>query len=125
MKSLQASAAALCFLAAATLATPAEKSIKLPDDNPMAQLKAGEGVEVVRANCIACHSTDYIVRQPGRDMQQWEAEIKKMVTVFGAPVSDPDAKILSKYLASAYGPAAKRESDKPGAVRATGDRTRR
>ena len=43
----------------------AEKSIKLPDDDAMAQLKPGPNVEVVRNNCSVCHSTDYIVRQPG------------------------------------------------------------
>jgi sulfite dehydrogenase (cytochrome) subunit B len=76
----------------------------------MAQLKAGEGVETARANCIACHSTDYIVLQPGREATQWESEVQKMVTVFGAPVSQADAKAIVNYLASAYGPAAKQQA---------------
>ncbi len=84
-----------------------EKSIILPPDNAMAELKPGVGVEVVRANCIACHSTDYIVRQPGRDTKQWEAEVKKMISVFGAPINDPDVKVIVQYLATAYGPPPK------------------
>ena len=104
----------LCLLFGAALAvTPAaEKKIALPEDNPMAQLRPGPGADVARANCVACHSTDYIVRQPGRTAQQWEAEVKKMVTVFGAPISEDDIKIIVSYLADAYGPA----SATPGAV---------
>lgn len=83
------------------------KSIDLPGDSAMAELKPGPGIDTVRANCIACHSTDYIVRQPPSDAKRWEAEVKKMMTVFGAPISDADAKAIVGYLASAYGPPAK------------------
>jgi mono/diheme cytochrome c family protein len=86
-------------------AYPQARSIKLPDDNAMAELKPGSGVEVVRANCVACHSTDYIVRQPGGDAKRWDGEAKKMITVYGAPVSEADAKAIVEYLAAAYGPA--------------------
>ena len=82
----------------------AQKSITLPEDNAMAKLKSAPGVEVVRANCVACHSTDYIVRQPPADAKQWGAEVKKMMTVFGAPIGEGDAKVIVDYLASTYGP---------------------
>lgn len=94
----------------ARAADKTEKSIKLPDDNAMATLKPGLGVETARANCAICHSTDYIVRQPGSDAKQWEAEVKKMVTVFGAPISDADVKVIVTYLSSTYGPQPKTES---------------
>ena len=81
----------------------AEKSIKLPDDNAMAQLKPGPNVDVVRTNCIACHSTDYIVRQPASDAKKWEVEVQKMIKVYGAPISEADAKAIVQYLATAYG----------------------
>jgi len=84
---------------------PQVRSITLPPDNAMAELKAGPGVETARANCVACHSTDYIVRQPGSDAKRWEGEVKKMVTVYGAPISEANTKIIVEYLASAYGPA--------------------
>ncbi len=80
------------------------KSIDLPGDNAMAELKPGPGVDTVRTNCMPCHSTDYIVRQPPSDAKRWEGEVKKMVTVFGAPISEADAKAIVEYLASAYGP---------------------
>lgn len=84
---------------------PQVRSITLPPDNAMAELKAGPGVETARANCVACHSTDYIVRQPGSDAKRWEGEVKKMITVYGAPISEADAKVIVEYLAKAYGPA--------------------
>jgi mono/diheme cytochrome c family protein len=91
-----------------TLALPvallaAEKTIQLPEDNRMAELKLGEGVEVTRKDCVACHSTDYIVRQPGRDAQQWQAEVAKMITVYGAQISEQESKAIASYLASCYG----------------------
>jgi sulfite dehydrogenase (cytochrome) subunit B len=84
---------------------PSERTIELPPDNAMAELKAGPGVEVVRANCVACHSTDYIVRQPPSDSKHWETEVRKMVKVFGAPISDADVETIVQYLSTAYGPA--------------------
>src|SRR2546427_671433 len=88
-------------LALAATALGEKKSITLPGDNALAELKPGPGVGVVRANCVACHSTDYIVRQPG-------SEAKKMISVFGAPISEADAKVIVDYLSSAYGPQGSR-----------------
>jgi len=108
----RALACAILTLAISNFARGAEnkeKSIQLPEDNALATLKAGPGVEVVRMNCAICHSTDYIVRQPRSDAKQWGGEVKKMAVVFGAPVSDSDAKVITDYLSMAYGPAAKTE----------------
>jgi mono/diheme cytochrome c family protein len=58
------------------------------------------------ANCGGCHSLDYIqmnsrfVKRAG-----WEAEVKKMVSVMGAPVSEEDAAKLVDYLTREYGVA--------------------
>lgn len=57
---------------------------------------------MVRANCVACHSTDYTIRQPDGDVKRWQAEVEKMIKVFGAPVSESDAKTIAEYLATAY-----------------------
>ena len=81
----------------------AEKSIKLPDDSPTGQLKPGPNVDVVRNHCNICHSTDYIVRQPGSDIRKWEGEVQKMIKVYGAPISEAEAKVIVEYLATAYG----------------------
>jgi sulfite dehydrogenase (cytochrome) subunit B len=106
MKRQAASILTALVIAAAALGD--KKSITLPGDNAMAELRPGPGAEVVRANCVACHSTDYIVRQPGSDAKKWEAEVKKMIAVFGAPISEGDAKVIVDYLSSGYGPQGSR-----------------
>jgi cytochrome c5 len=84
--------------------TPASttKTIELPPDNPMATLRPGSGVEVVQRNCLPCHSTDYIVRQPAGDAKHWEPEVKKMIAVYGASITDADVQTIVDYLAAAY-----------------------
>ncbi len=81
-----------------------QKTITLPPDNAMATLAPGPGMEIARANCGICHSTDYIVRQPRGDAKQWGAEVAKMIKVFGAPISPENEKAIVEYLATAYGP---------------------
>lgn len=81
-----------------------QKTITLPPDNALATLAPGSGMEVARANCGVCHSTDYIVRQPRGDAKQWQAVVTKMVKVFGAPIRPQDEKAIVEYLSSAYGP---------------------
>jgi sulfite dehydrogenase (cytochrome) subunit B len=91
---------AILVMTAAAMAQ--KKSIQLPRDSPSAQIKSGAGEEVARKNCGFCHSTDYIVIQPHLTAQQWDAEVKKMIAVYGAPISVADAKTISDYLAKNY-----------------------
>ena len=93
------------LLALALVATGAAgaEEITLPPDHPYGMLKPGPGSEVAQRNCVPCHSTDYIVRQPPGDAKQWDGVVTKMVKVFGAPVSDADAKTIVDYLARQYG----------------------
>jgi len=102
-------AALLAFII--TVAAPAAQrtSIQLPPDNRHALLKPGPGEEVTNRACSICHSTDYIVTQPHLDAQHWDAEVQKMIKVFGGPITPSDAKIISDYLARNYGS----ESEKP------------
>ena len=111
MKHAAAGAILMLMISGAVMAADkTEKSIKLPDDNAMATLKPGAGADVTTSNCAICHSADYIVRQPGNDAKHWETEVRKMVTVFGAQISDEDVKVIVDYLSSAYGPQAKTDS---------------
>jgi cytochrome c5 len=81
------------------------KTITLPPDNAYGKLKDGPGRDVTQTQCQFCHSTDYIVMQPRGDAKQWDAVVTKMIKVFGAPINEPDAKAITEYLATAYGPA--------------------
>jgi mono/diheme cytochrome c family protein len=68
------------------------------------ELKPGPGRDKVEANCVQCHSLDYILtNSPFMGRQTWEAEVTKMVKAFGAPVSDADAKEIVDYLTANYG----------------------
>jgi hypothetical protein len=51
-----------------------------------------------------CHSLDYIVmNSPFQDQAGWEKTVKKMVTVFGAPLTAEDTAAIVAYLSSRYG----------------------
>ncbi len=68
------------------------------------ELKPGPGRDKVEANCVACHSLDYIVgNSPFMNRQVWDAEVTKMIKAFGAPISDADAKVIVDYLVVNYG----------------------
>ena len=95
-------AAPLMILGLADSALAADKTITMPSDNAYARLAPGGGVDVTQRQCIACHSTDYIVMQPRGGEKQWSAVVTKMVKVFGAPVSDEDAKTIVEYLTTHY-----------------------
>jgi len=97
--------AAAAFLSAVAVGAAEEKSIVLPPDNAYAQLVPGPGIDIAQTQCQFCHSTDYVVMQPRGDAKQWQAVVTKMVTVFGAPLSEADAKAIVEYLATAYGPS--------------------
>jgi mono/diheme cytochrome c family protein len=100
---------ALLFAAAAiaglvfTTANAAPVSYTLPDET--AVFKPGPNLEVVQNNCTACHSADYINTQPrGPNFKKdfWQAEVTKMIKVYGAPIDDADAAKIVDYLAATY-----------------------
>jgi len=92
-----------CLIVAAS-AIAQEKTITLLPDHEHAKLGPGRHSELAQTQCQLCHSTDYIVMQPRGDAKQWEAVVTKMVKVFGAPLSEADAKAITEYLVTTYGP---------------------
>ncbi len=97
--------AGLTVGALAPVALAQERTITLPADSDYGTLTLGPHRELAQTQCQFCHSTDYIVMQPRGDAKQWDAVVTKMVKVFGAPLSDVDARAIVEYLAAAYGPA--------------------
>jgi sulfite dehydrogenase (cytochrome) subunit B len=68
------------------------------------KLKPGSGLDKVEIHCSVCHSLDYIqMNSPFPNAALWEAEVKKMIGPFGAPISDADAKAILEYLKTNYG----------------------
>lgn len=84
-------------------AIAAPVSYALPEET--AAFKPGPNLEVVQNNCGACHSADYINTQPrGPKFKKefWQAEVTKMIKVYGAPIDDDDAARIIDYLAATY-----------------------
>jgi len=73
------------------------------DEKPVA-IKNAPGHETVENVCGACHSLDYIrTNSPFMTAQVWQAEVNKMVNVFGAPANPDEAKTILEYLIKNYG----------------------
>jgi mono/diheme cytochrome c family protein len=88
----------LIALAAAMIALPAAAEEKPVD------LKKAPGLDKVENNCAACHSLDYIqMNSPYPNAALWNAEVTKMIKVYGAPITDADAAAIKDYLAKNYG----------------------
>jgi mono/diheme cytochrome c family protein len=68
------------------------------------ELKRAPGLDKVATNCAVCHSLDYIqMNSPFPNAALWDAEVTKMIKVYGAPISDADAAAIVDYLKSNYG----------------------
>jgi sulfite dehydrogenase (cytochrome) subunit B len=73
-------------------------------EEPVVTLKPGPGLEKVEGNCGACHSLDYIqMNSPFLSEKAWDAEINKMIKVFGAPIDGGDVPDIAAYLKKNYG----------------------
>jgi hypothetical protein len=67
-------------------------------------LKNAPDAALVRAHCSSCHSADYI-EMNSRFMKKanWDAEVRKMIKVMGAPVPEADVARIVDYLTQFYG----------------------
>ena len=83
-------------LAASALVQAGVVSVNLPGETAM--LKPGPGLEVAQANCLICHSVDYIYMQPPLTEAQWRGVVMKMKKVMGAPIPDGDVDSVVGYL---------------------------
>jgi len=103
MKTSIPCALALSVLLAAP-ASAATKGVTLPPDS--AQLKPSPlpGYQKAQANCVACHSAEYLLYQPPTAPRgYWEAMVKRMQAVFRAPIADADMPVIVDYLVKTYG----------------------
>jgi sulfite dehydrogenase (cytochrome) subunit B len=76
---------------------------KLPNES--AAFRPGPNLETVQNNCTACHSADYIQTQPRGPKYKkdfWQAEVTKMIKLYGAPIADADVPKIVEYLAATY-----------------------
>ena len=98
---LSVGAIAAVSLGGGVIAAPV--NYKLPEET--AAFKPGPNLEVVQNNCTACHSADYVSTQPrGPKFKKdfWQAEVVKMIKVYGAPIEEADVPKIVEYLTATY-----------------------
>ncbi len=62
------------------------------------------GYQLVRQNCMTCHSAQYVLTQPPSSPRgYWDATVRKMKKPFGAPFPDEDIPAMVDYLTRTYG----------------------
>ena len=77
------------------------RSIVLPQYPP--EIPQGPNVEIYTKNCLICHTARYVSMQPLFSKAVWQNEVKKMVDVYGAPISEPDQVLIVEYLVAVKG----------------------
>ena len=85
-------------------AAAAVKTIQLPPDPVQLKPSPLPGYSKAQANCVACHSAEYMLYQPPTAPRAyWDAMVKRMKAVFKAPINDADMPDIVDYLAKTYG----------------------
>ena len=109
---------AFCFGLTALSTFAAVLKIEMPIETDV--FKTGPGSEIANAQCLICHSVEYVSTQPPLPRAFWKASIEKMQTKYGAPVPNEQVDALVGYLVKTYGveAAAKTNSnaDTPDAI---------
>ena len=68
------------------------------------KLAGGETAALVRLRCSTCHSLDYIVmNSPFLTRAAWDAEVRKMTKIMGAPIPENEVAPIVDYLTQYYG----------------------
>jgi mono/diheme cytochrome c family protein len=96
---------AIAALSGATLVAVRAKTVTYTLPEETAAFKPGPNLDVVQGNCGACHSADYIITQPQGPAYKkafWEAEVTKMIKVYGAPIDEADVPKIVDYLVQVY-----------------------
>lgn len=84
-------------------AISAQKSITLPPDGAQLVPSTLSGYSKAQANCVACHSAEYMLYQPPTSSRAyWETMVKRMKAVFNAPIDDSDMPVIVDYLVKTY-----------------------
>lgn len=77
--------------------------ITLPHYEPT--FPPGPGRQEFVTACVVCHSPRYITMQPRFSRSTWLSEVKKMIDVYGAHISDEQAAKITDYLVLINGKA--------------------
>ena len=95
----------LAALASLAIVSVSAKPLNYELPEETASFKPGPNLEVVQGNCGSCHSSDYIATQPEGPKYKkefWQAEVTKMINVYGAPIEAADVPKIVDYLTATY-----------------------
>ena len=99
-----------CLMTALLLSTPARVQEQPQIKSTTVDLPAGDNLfpggsaaDAINNNCLACHSADMVLNQPTLPRATWEAEVRKMINVYKAPVDEADVAAIVDYLATIKG----------------------
>ena len=88
-------------LSALAMVAAEVRSIELPPES--VTLKQEPGADLVAAQCLTCHSSEYLSTQPRLPRTYWKGAVEKMQQKFGAPIAAEQVEPLVNYLVKAYG----------------------
>jgi hypothetical protein len=99
-----------CLMTALLFSTPARVQEQPQIKSTTVDLPAGDNLfpggtaaDAINNNCLACHSADMVLNQPALPRATWEAEVRKMIKVYKAPVDEADVAAIVDYLATIKG----------------------
>ena len=82
---------------------PTLKSVKVDMPAGDSQFPGAAEADAINNNCLACHSADMVLNQAALPKATWEAEVRKMITAYKAPIDDADVAPIVAYLAKIKG----------------------
>jgi cytochrome c551/c552 len=86
-------------------------TIQLPGE--VAVFRQDIGSEIANAQCLVCHSVEYVTSQPPLPQAFWKSSIQKMQQKYGATIQDAQVEPLTEYLTRNYGAATNSASAAP------------
>lgn len=102
------------LLMALSLSASAQ-DVVMPDETVLWIKSPLPGYQKVMQQCMTCHSAHYAQYQPGTTPRAyWEAQVKRMKTVFNAPIPDADVELITEYLFKTYSKDPPGSTPKPG-----------
>jgi hypothetical protein len=77
------------------------ESVVLPTSSAL--FPGGAAADPANSNCITCHSAGMVLNEPPLTRAVWEAEVRKMITVYKAPIPESAVAPIVGYLAQIKG----------------------
>ena len=95
---------ASCLLALlfAPFVAPGAESLTVQWPPETRTFRPGPAFEIANAQCLICHSEDYVAIQPPLPRTFWKSNVQKMQQKYGAPIPEEQVEPLVDYLTKTY-----------------------